>query len=111
MHVDYDDGIAEEGYELEVKPSGVYVKASSASGVLYAFSSLRIHSGVDLGKNRMRAVRIKDEPKVHYRGLLLDVARYFASVDEVKKIIDLMLLLKLNVLHLHLPTIRAGAWR
>lgn len=102
VHVDYDKGIAEEGYELEVKPGGVYVKASSASGVLYAFSSLRIHSGADLGKNRMRAVRIKDKPKVHYRGLLLDVARYFASVDEVKKIIDLMLLLKLNVLHLHL---------
>ncbi len=47
-------------------------------------------------------VRIVDSPRFEWRGAMLDVARHFFSVDEVKRYIDLIALYKLNRLHLHL---------
>ncbi len=47
-------------------------------------------------------MRISDEPRFAWRGAMLDVARHFFSVDEVKRFIDLAALYKINVLHLHL---------
>lgn len=45
---------------------------------------------------------IKDKPRFKYRGLLIDVCRHFFTVDELKKQIEIMAMLKLNYLHLHL---------
>ena len=45
---------------------------------------------------------IHDSPRFAWRGMMLDVARHFFGVDEVKRLIDLMALYKLNRLHLHL---------
>ena len=45
---------------------------------------------------------IQDQPRFAYRGMMLDVARHFFGVDDVKRLIDLMALYKLNTLHLHL---------
>jgi hexosaminidase len=43
-----------------------------------------------------------DAPRYAWRGLSLDLARTFFTVDEVRRVIDLLALYKLNVLHLHL---------
>ena len=51
---------------------------------------------------RFRAMTIHDRPRFAWRGAMLDVARHFLQVDEVKRYIDLMALHKLNRLHLHL---------
>ena len=51
---------------------------------------------------RAAAVRIADGPRFAWRGAMLDVARHFFDVDDVKRYIDLMALHKLNRLHLHL---------
>ena len=48
------------------------------------------------------AGRVSDEPRFPWRGAMLDVARHFLSVDEVKRYVDLMAIHKLNRLHLHL---------
>jgi hexosaminidase len=48
------------------------------------------------------AARILDAPRYAWRGLSLDLARTFFTVDEVRRVIDLLALYKLNVLHLHL---------
>ncbi len=45
---------------------------------------------------------IRDYPRYHWRGAMLDVSRHFFSVDEVKRFIDLLAAYKLNVLQLHL---------
>ena len=45
---------------------------------------------------------ITDQPRFAWRGAMLDVARHFFTVDEVKRYIDLLALYKVNVLHLHL---------
>lgn len=47
-------------------------------------------------------VHIKDEPHYAYRGAMLDVARHFFEVKDVKRYIDLLALYKINTLHLHL---------
>ena len=59
--------------------------------------------------------RIEDRPRYAWRGAMLDVARHFFTVDEVKQYVDLLALYKLNVLHLHLSDdqgwrIRIDAW-
>jgi hexosaminidase len=50
----------------------------------------------------VRALHIVDQPRFEWRGAMLDVARHFLTVDEVKRYLDLIALYKLNRLHLHL---------
>jgi hexosaminidase len=54
------------------------------------------------GEILLPALEIRDYPRFPYRGMHVDVARSFRTVKEMKKIIDLMALYKLNVLHFHL---------
>ena len=54
------------------------------------------------GEIRVPCARILDAPRYAWRGLSLDVARTFFSVEEIRRVIDLLELYKLNVLHLHL---------
>jgi hexosaminidase len=51
---------------------------------------------------RVPAAQITDAPRYAWRGLSLDVARTFFPVAEIRRVIDLLELYKLNVLHLHL---------
>src|SRR5262249_30280241 len=50
----------------------------------------------------LRGVRILDAPRYAWRGLSLDLAREWFTLDEVRRVVDLLALYKLNVLHLHL---------
>jgi hexosaminidase len=54
------------------------------------------------GPWRMATGTIRDYPDYGYRGAMLDVARHFFSVEDVKRFIDLIAAYKMNVLHLHL---------
>lgn len=51
---------------------------------------------------RIQNVQIQDEPRLGYRGTMLDVCRHFFTVDEVKTFIDMLALHKLSVFHWHL---------
>jgi hypothetical protein len=57
---------------------------------------------VPAGRDPVPAARILDAPSYAWRGLSLDVARTFFTVEEIRRVIDLLELYKLNVLHLHL---------
>jgi hexosaminidase len=92
-------GLGTEGYELTVTPSAVKLVAEEPAGLFYGVQTIRQLLGV--GK-RMPAVRIRDRPRFGWRGAMLDVARHFRSVKDVKHYIDLIALYKLNHLHLHL---------
>ena len=48
------------------------------------------------------AVVVEDRPGMGYRGMMLDVARHFFTVEEVKRVLDLLALHKMNVFHWHL---------
>jgi hexosaminidase len=92
-------GLGPEGYELTVTPSAVKLVAEEPAGLFYGVQTIRQLLGV--GK-RLPAVRIRDRPRFGWRGAMLDVARHFRPVKDVKRYIDLIALYKLNRLHLHL---------
>ncbi|MBO9717415.1 MAG: family 20 glycosylhydrolase [Pseudoxanthomonas sp.] len=92
-----------ESYLLEVTPDAVTVSAGHPAGLFYGAMTLLQLAQVDgAGAVSLPAVRIDDAPRFSWRGFMLDSARHFWSVDEVKQVIDAMALHKLNTLHWHL---------
>lgn len=51
---------------------------------------------------------IQDAPRFEWRGIMLDVSRHFYTKEEVKELLDLMALYKMNKFHWHLTTIKVG---
>lgn len=90
----------EEGYRLLCENRRVYIMAKTDSGLLYGLQTLK---QMLLQKNgKLPYTEIIDYPRFKYRGFMLDSGRYFYPVEDVKRIIDLMALHKLNVFHWHL---------
>jgi hexosaminidase len=98
-----------EGYDLRTNPAKVTIEAATANGALNGVQTLRqlFPQWVE-SPARVRTawtvpqVAISDYPRLAYRGMMLDVARSFYPVDEVKKYIDAAAQFKINRLHLHL---------
>ena len=105
-----DNTLGKEGYKLSVTPKSIFIKANTAAGLYYGAQSLvqlfpaAIESKVKVSdvKWEIQSTEITDYPLVGWRGLMLDVARHFFSVDEVKSYIDQMSRFKYNRLHWHL---------
>ena len=99
-----DPALSSESYRLKINPQGVVITASDAHGAFYGVQTLRqlLIPTPDSCGYVLPFVQIEDAPRLAYRGLMLDVARHFFSVEDVKQIIDIMALHKLNRLHLHL---------
>ncbi len=94
-----------EGYQLDVTPGGIDLRAGSPDGLFYGMQTLRqLYAG-----GEVPCVSIRDNPRLGYRGLHLDVSRHFFSKEEVMKLLDVMSFYKLNTLHMHLTD--AGGWR
>lgn len=100
-----------EGYVMDITEGGVSIQASTANGVYYAMQSFMrlLPPNVILGKRgngstvyALPVSRIEDEPRFAYRGFMLDVSRHFFTIEQVKKMIDLMAIYKMNVFHWHL---------
>lgn len=99
----------DEAYTLAVSADRIRIAAPSAAGAFYGVQSLRqlfptfVESPTPVDAVwSVPSVNIVDGPRFGYRGVMLDLARNFLSADEVKKFIDQMAYLKMNVLHLHL---------
>jgi hexosaminidase len=93
--------LGDEGYELTVAPSAVKLVAASPAGLFHGVQTVR-QLLIVKGPRRIAGVHIRDRPRFAWRGAMLDVARHFRSVRDVKRFVDLMALYKLNRLHLHL---------
>ncbi|MFJ6455950.1 beta-N-acetylhexosaminidase [Paenarthrobacter sp. NPDC091669] len=98
-----------EAYTLNVTEDGVRLTASTQAGLFNGVQTLRQLFPASIEKADassaewvIPAVDIADAPRFAYRGLMLDVARSFFTVEEVKAQIDVMAQFKLNALHLHL---------
>ena len=101
--------LGDEGYELTVRPDSVRIIAPSAAGLFHGAQTLRqllppeIESDIRIGRPwGIPSLTIRDVPRFAWRGAMLDVARHFFSVSEVKQYIDILAMYKMNVLHLHL---------
>ncbi len=104
-----DSQLGEEGYELNISENMVKITAAKPAGLFYAVQTLRQLLPASFesktkqdGKYLLATGVIRDYPQYAFRGMMLDVARHFFTVDEVKKVIDMLAAYKLNVLHLHL---------
>lgn len=101
--------LGKEGYQLSVKPDGAFIAAFHPPGIFWGAQTLRqlfsatIESRLVENQSwEIQAVEIRDRPRFIWRGAMLDVARHFFSVEDVKRFIDLIASYKLNTLHLHL---------
>jgi hexosaminidase len=101
--------LGEEGYELTVSPDALILAAFQPAGLLRGVQTIlqllppAIHAGsLQPGPWPIPAGKIRDYPRFAWRGFMLDVARHFFSVADVKRCIDLAAYYKLNCLHLHL---------
>ena len=118
----------DEAYRLTVDAKGIMITASTEAGLIYGAMTLAQLLSPDALFGRpvsIPALSIDDAPRFRWRGYMADVARHFQPIEALKKTVDQMAMLKLNVLHLHLtddqgwrveikryPELtRIGAWR
>ena len=101
--------LGEEGYKLDINAERVTLRAVKPSGIFRGLQTIRqmlparIEADtVQKGQWHIAGGTITDYPQYSYRGAMLDVARIFFSVAEVKQFIDYLVAYKMNVLHLHL---------
>lgn len=107
--VSHNADIAPEGYKLTVSADDVAIEASAAAGLYYAFQTVKKIAGANVaigvaapGQYELPCLTVNDEPRYPWRGMELDCARHFFSLDQLKKMVDIMAVYKMNRLHWHL---------
>lgn len=102
------DGGKPGSYQLRVAPDAVQVEAKDYSGIISAVATIRqlLPAEIEMqGADQtfsIPAVQIEDSPRFEWRGFMLDASRHFWNKEEVKHVLDLMSLYKLNKFHWHL---------
>lgn len=92
----------DESYSLTVDQNKMVIRAKTDVGAMHGLSSLLQLIKVKDGRYVFSGAEIKDQPRFMWRGLMMDVGRHFMPVHVVKRNIDAMALVKLNVFHWHL---------
>ena len=106
---DRDPSLGQEGYTLHITEEQVVLSADTPEGVFRGIQTLRQalppsieESMIQPGPWQVATRTVRDFPRFAWRGAMLDVARHFFSVEEVKGVIDLLAYYKINRFHLHL---------
>jgi len=96
-------------YKLLITKNQIRLSAGTHEGLFYGIQTLRqlFPAAIELstpqeGPWKIATGTISDYPEYSYRGAMLDVARHFFSVDDVRRFIDFLAYYKMNMLHLHL---------
>ncbi|MCE5249802.1 beta-N-acetylhexosaminidase [bacterium] len=95
--------LGDEGYSLIIAPVSVKLTAPKPAGLFYGIQTLR--QLLDSRKGTTPALpcaEIEDRPVYSWRGMSLDCARHFMTIDFIKRYIDLLAYHKMNVFHWHL---------
>jgi len=106
----FDKSMEQEQYRIDINDKSACISAGGYNGILYAIQTLRQMLPVEIyGRQNaenipwnLPCVTIEDKPRFAYRGLHMDCSRHFFSTDEIKRIMDLMVVFKLNRFHWHL---------
>ena len=103
-----DSSLGEEAYTIDVTTTSITIKAADTRGFFYGLQTLiqLIRQG---NGTSVQCCSIDDSPRFSYRGIMLDVTRYFMPQSEILRIIDVAATLKINKLHLHLTD--DNGWR
>lgn len=99
--------LGDEGYTIEIRPSGILISANTESGLFYGYQTFIQLLPEDIYKVRYSKVTlpectIVDYPQFAWRGCHLDVSRHFFTTKQVKRLLDIMAAYKLNKFHWHL---------
>lgn len=103
-----DTGGKPGSYKLQSTPEYIQVEANDYSGIISAITTIRqlLPAVIEVQGEKQTysipVVQIEDVPRFEWRGFMLDASRHFWSKDEVKHVLDLMSLYKLNKFHWHL---------
>jgi hexosaminidase len=92
----------DESYTLTIGANGAHLEASNSIGAVRGLATVRQLIATDKQHAYLPAVTIADGSRFAWRGLMIDVSRHFIPLDGLKRNIDAMEAVKLNVLHLHL---------
>jgi beta-L-N-acetylhexosaminidase len=132
--LDLNPQLPAEAYKLNVSKKQVRIEASRPAGFYYALQTLKqlmprnVMAGVatsDHSQWSLPSVEIEDAPRFEWRGFMLDEGRHFFGKDEIKRVIDMMAIYKMNRFHWHLTEdqgwrieikkypklMETGAWR
>ena len=109
--LDLNPQLPAEAYKLNVSKKQVRIEASRPAGFYYALQTLKqlmprnVMAGVatsDHSQWSLPSVEIEDAPRFDWRGFMLDEGRHFFGKDEIKRVIDMMAIYKMNRFHWHL---------
>ena len=117
LNLDTQANVENEGYLLNIDENSIVIVGKTEAGIFYGIQSLLQLLPVEIFNSKrqkdvnwiVEGVEVKDNPEYEWRGMMLDVSRYFFGKTYVLKFIDMMAMYKLNVLHLHL--IDDAGWR
>ena len=109
MYFQLKDTVGKPGsYKLESTPEYIRVEATDYSGIISAIITIRqlLPATIEVQGEKQNysipVVQIEDAPRFEWRGFMLDASRHFWNKKEVKHVLDLMSLYKLNKFHWHL---------
>jgi len=92
----------DESYVLEVTTSGAQLAAANPLGILHGLETFLQLVAITPGGFAAPAITIQDRPRFPWRGLMIDAARHFIPIDVLKRNLDGMSAVKMNVFHWHL---------
>ncbi|MBZ5651503.1 MAG: family 20 glycosylhydrolase [Acidobacteriia bacterium] len=92
----------DESYKLDISDSGAKLKAPTTLGVMRGLETLLQLVRTSSDGFAVPAVSIEDSPRFSWRGLMIDAGRHFIPLDVLKRNLDGMAAVKLNVFHWHL---------
>ncbi len=99
--------LGDEGYQLDIRPTGITISANTETGLFFGYQSLvqmlpANASSVRYSKVTLPECTITDYPQYSWRGCHLDVSRHFFTPKQIKRMLDLMAMYKMNKFHWHL---------
>jgi hexosaminidase len=92
----------DESYTLNITADKILLSAETELGAMYGLETLLQLLSNDKKNYFFPSCNIQDKPRFAWRGLMIDVGRHFLPVDVIKRNIDGIAAVKMNVLHLHL---------
>ena len=92
----------DESYQLEITPAEVHLRAANPLGILHGLQTFLQLVRITPAGFSAPAITINDRPRFPWRGLMIDSSRHFMPLDVIKRNIDGMEAVKLNVFHWHL---------
>ncbi|MBO7098542.1 MAG: beta-N-acetylhexosaminidase [Bacteroidaceae bacterium] len=106
-----------EGYKLTASTNGILIEAADYRGIIHGIATLRQLLPFQIEEQTLQpyvtwmvpTVEIEDTPNFEWRGMMLDPVRHFFTIEETKRLLDIMALYKFSKFHWHL--VDSQGWR